>query len=149
MYDHLEKVLNAFWHEKHNALYCDLGKVWPFLQYFDYEPERRKDVVRGFPNTIVSYPISSISIPVWFAEGVAQRQVQDARFDYRDPNREMIIRDRIIHDQLLSYPEMGVFGKNSHGNESAYNLGFSFVGCNFVDFNCVFKFTFSHITWSN
>ena len=98
-----------------------------FLQYFDYEPERRKDVVRGFPNTIVSYPISSISIPVWFAEGVAQRQVQDARFDYRDPNREMIIRDRIIHDQLLSYPEMGVFGKNSHGNESAYNLGFSFV----------------------
>jgi Tol biopolymer transport system component len=98
-----------------------------FFQYFNYEPERRKDVVRGFPNTIVSYPISSISIPVWFAEGVAQHQAKDARFDYRDPNREMILRDRIIHDQLLNYAEMGVFGKDSHGNESAYNLGFAFV----------------------
>lgn len=98
-----------------------------FFQYFDYEPERRRDVVRGFPNTIVSYPISSISLPVWFAEGVAQYQANDARFDYRDPNREMILRDRVIHDQLLTYYEMGVFGKNSHGNESAYNLGFAFV----------------------
>jgi Tol biopolymer transport system component len=98
-----------------------------FFQYFHYEPERRKDVVRGFPNTIVSYPISSITIPVWFAEGVAQRQAPNARYDYRDPNREMILRDRVIHDQLLSYSEMGVFGKNSHGNESAYNLGFAFV----------------------
>jgi hypothetical protein len=98
-----------------------------FFQYFNYEPERRSDVVRGFPNTIVSYPISSISIPVWFAEGVAQQQTNDSRYDYRDPNREMLLRDRIIHDKMLSYSEMGVFGKNSHGNESAYNLGFAFV----------------------
>jgi len=98
-----------------------------FFQYFHYEPERRKDVVRGFPNTIVSYPISSVSIPVWFAEGVAQHQAPGARFDYRDPQREMILRDRIINDKMLSYTEMGVFGKNSHGNESSYNLGFSFV----------------------
>jgi Tol biopolymer transport system component len=98
-----------------------------FFQYFQYEPERRKDVVRGFPNTIVSYPISSITIPVWFAEGVAQYQAKGARFDYRDPQRETILRDRIIHDKMLSYSEMGVFGKNSHGNESSYNLGFAFV----------------------
>ncbi len=98
-----------------------------FLQFFNYESERRKDVVRGFPNMIVSYPISSINIPVWFAEGVAQYQAKDARYDYRDPQREMILRDRIIYDQLLTYEEMGVFGKNSHGNESAYNLGFAFV----------------------
>lgn len=98
-----------------------------FFQFFAYEPERRKDVVRGFPNTIVSYPISSITIPVWFAEGVAQYQAKGARFDYRDPTREMIIRDRILYDKLLTYEEMGVFGKDSHGNESAYNLGFSFV----------------------
>jgi len=98
-----------------------------FFQYFNYEPERRKDVVRGFPNTIVSYPISSITIPVWFAEGVAQYQATGARYDYRDPNREMVLRDRIIQDKMLSYNEMGVFGKDSHGNESAYNLGFAFV----------------------
>ena len=98
-----------------------------FLQVFGYEKERRKDVVRGFPNTVVSYPISSISIPVWFAEGVAQHQADGARFDYRDPHREMVIRDRVLNHQMLTYNAMGVFGKDSHGNESAYNLGFSFV----------------------
>jgi Tol biopolymer transport system component len=98
-----------------------------FLQVFGYEKERRKDVVRGFPNTVISYPISSISIPVWFAEGVAQHQVDGGRYDYRDPHREMILRDRILNNQMLTYNSMGVFGKDSHGNESAYNLGFSFV----------------------
>jgi len=98
-----------------------------FFQLFSYEDEKRKDVVRGFPNSVVSYPISSINIPVWFAEGVAQYQATGARYDYRDPNREMIIRDRIIYDQMLTFEDMGVFGKTSLGNESAYNLGFSFV----------------------
>jgi Tol biopolymer transport system component len=98
-----------------------------FFQYFDYEPERRQDVVRGFPNTLVSLPISSIDIPVWFAEGVAQYQVLGARYDYRDPHREMIVRDMILHDALLDYKELGVFGKTSLGNEAAYNLGYSFV----------------------
>lgn len=98
-----------------------------FFQLFGYEKERRKDVVRGFPNTLISYPISSINLPVWFAEGTAQHQADSSRYDYRDPHREMILRDRIIYDRLLTYNEMGVFGKNSHGNESGYNLGFSFV----------------------
>lgn len=98
-----------------------------FLQVFGYEKERRKDVVRGFPNTLIVYPFSSINLPVWFAEGVAQHQANGSRYDYRDPHREMILRDRILKDRMLSYPAMTVFGKSSHGNESAYNLGFSFV----------------------
>jgi len=98
-----------------------------FLQVFGYEKERRKDVVRGFPNVLVSYPISSINIPIWFAEGVAQHQADGSRYDYRDPHREMILRDRILNNELLSYNSMSVFGKDSHGNESSYNLGFSFV----------------------
>lgn len=98
-----------------------------FFQWFGYEPERRKDVVRGFPNILVSYPISSINMPVWFAEGVAQYQNNQARFDYRDPHREMVIRDRLLSEQFLTYNEMSVFGKTSHGNESSYNLGFSFT----------------------
>jgi Tol biopolymer transport system component len=100
---------------------------YAFFQWFGYEKERRKDVVRGFPNALVSYPISSINIPLWFAEGVAQYQADSSRYDYRDPHREMILRDRILNDQLLSYNAMTVFGKNSHGNESVYNLGYSFV----------------------
>lgn len=103
-----------------------------FLQIFGYEPEKRQDVVRGFPNVIVSYPWLSITIPVWFAEGVAQHQAPGARYDYRDPSREMILRDRILYNRLLTYNEMGVFGKTSHGNESSYNQGFAFVNylCN-------------------
>jgi Tol biopolymer transport system component len=98
-----------------------------FFQVFAYEKERRKDVVRGFPNGLVSYPISSINIPVWFAEGVAQHQAPGAHYDYRDPHREMILRDRIINNQLLTFNSMSVFGKGSNGNESSYNLGYSFV----------------------
>jgi Tol biopolymer transport system component len=105
----------------------NLNFPYGFLQWFGYEKERRKDVVRGFPNTLVVYPLSSIDMPVWFAEGVAQYQVDKARFDYRDPHREMIIRDRILNEQMLTYNEMSVFGKTSHGNESSYNLGFSFT----------------------
>jgi Tol biopolymer transport system component len=98
-----------------------------FLQWFAYEKERRSDVIRGFPNVIVSYPLSSVNIPVWFAEGTAQYQNPDAKYDYRDSHREMIMRDRFRYDEVLSYNDMGVFGKNSHGNETNYNQGYSFV----------------------
>ncbi len=98
-----------------------------WAQGFGYEAERRPDVVRGFPNILVSYPISGVVIPVWFAEGVAQYQSPTARFDYRDSHREMILRDRVMTDRLLDLDEMGTFGKNSIGNESAYNQGFAFV----------------------
>ena len=54
----------------------NLNFPYGFIQWFGYEDEKRKDVVRGFPNVLVSYPISSINIPVWFAEGVAQQQTK-------------------------------------------------------------------------
>ncbi len=98
-----------------------------FFQLFAYEKERRRDVVRGFPNVIVSYPLSSINLPVWFAEGTAQHQADSSRYDYRDAHREMILRDRILSNRLLTLNEMSVFGKGSNGNESSYNQGFSFV----------------------
>ena len=105
------------------------GKNVPvgWFQVFTYEEERRPDVVRGFPNTLVSYPISGITIPIWFAEGVAQFQSPSKRFDYRDSHREMILRDRVVTDNLLDINEMSTFGKNSIGNESSYNQGFAFV----------------------
>lgn len=98
-----------------------------WFQVFGYEEERRPDVVRGFPDILVSYPISGITIPVWFAEGVSQFQTPTRRFDYRDSHREMILRDRVMTDRLLDFNQMSVFGKNSIGNESAYNQGFAFV----------------------
>jgi Tol biopolymer transport system component len=124
---------------------------YAFLQVFGYESEKRKDVVRGFPNTLISYPLSSISLPVWFAEGIAQHQVDSARYDYRDPLREMILRDRVLKNKLLTYNEMTTFGKNSHGNESVYNLGFSFVGWITDRFGeeILAKITANSARWSN
>lgn len=105
------------------------GRTIPagWFQVFGYEEERRPDVVRGFPDILVSYPISGITVPVWFAEGVSQFQTPSKRFDYRDSHREMILRDRVMTGKLLDYDAMSVFGKNSIGNESAYNQGFAFV----------------------
>ncbi|MCK5075925.1 MAG: biopolymer transporter Tol, partial [Calditrichia bacterium] len=98
-----------------------------YLQYFRYEKEKRPDVVRGFPNILASFPIVTTSFPAWFAEGTAQYQCNAKRYDYRDSHREMILRDRVLTDKLLSVNEMSTFGKTSVGNESSYNQGFAFV----------------------
>jgi len=98
-----------------------------WFQIFGYEEERRNDVVRGFPDVLVSYPVLGVTVPAWFAEGVAQFQSNSKRYDYRDSHREMILRDRVMTHHLLDLKQMGVFGKNSIGNESSYNQGFAFV----------------------
>ena len=40
-----------------------------YLQVLNYEKERRPDVLYGYPNVIISYPISGVGVPAWFAEG--------------------------------------------------------------------------------
>ncbi|MCF8268030.1 MAG: biopolymer transporter Tol, partial [Ignavibacteriales bacterium] len=42
-----------------------------YLQFLNYEDKRRPDILYGFPNFIVSYPLASINMPAWFAEGTA------------------------------------------------------------------------------
>ncbi|MCK5077243.1 MAG: PD40 domain-containing protein, partial [Calditrichia bacterium] len=106
-----------------------LGRRIPgiYFQYFKYEKEKRPDVVRGFPHILGSFPYVTTSFPVWFAEGVAQYQCNTKRYDYRDSHREMIVRDRVLTNNLMSLNEMNTFGKTSIGNESSYNQGFAFV----------------------
>lgn len=98
-----------------------------FFQWLGYEKERRSDVVYGFPNVIMSYPVGMTVIPNWFAEGVAQYTANLFGYDHWDAHRDMIIRMRVENDNLLSLNQMGSFGKNSIGNESVYNQGFSLV----------------------
>jgi len=98
-----------------------------YLQYIGYEKERRQDVLRGFPNVIASYPVSGVSLPVWFAEGVAQYQQKNLQYEFWDSHRDMILRSRALSNQLLTLNQMSTFGKNSIGNESAYNSGYAFV----------------------
>ena len=98
-----------------------------YLQYFGFENERRPDVLVGFPNRIVSYPISGTVMPSWFAEGAAQYQTMRQGFETWDSHRDMILRTRALNNGVYSLAEMGVFGKSSIGNESVYNQGFSFI----------------------
>lgn len=98
-----------------------------YFQWLGYEEERRPDVLYGYPNVLVSYPLSGFVLPAWFAEGVAQYNAPEYTFDFWDTHRDMILRTALLNNKELSWDEMGVFGKNSLGNESAYNAGFSFV----------------------
>lgn len=98
-----------------------------YFQWLGYESERRPDVLYGFPNVIVSYPFSGFVVPVWFAEGVAQYNRTDLRYDFWDSHRDMILRSYALDGNMLTWEQMGVFGKTSLGNESSYNAGFAFV----------------------
>jgi len=98
-----------------------------YLQGMGYEPEKRPDVVQGFPNRVVSVPLPATIMPAWLAEGTAQRMVDGHRYDFWDSHRDMVLRDRIIHDRLFDLDEMASFDKSTVGGESVYNQGFSFV----------------------
>ena len=97
------------------------------LQVISYAKEKREDVVYGFPNNIVNYPISSEIVPPWFAEGTAQAMYDKAFYDYWDSTRDMILRDRFLNNNLLTYDQMHTFGKSGMGHECVYNQGFSLV----------------------
>jgi Tol biopolymer transport system component len=98
-----------------------------YFQWLGYEAERRPDVLYGYPNVIVSYPISGFVVPAWFAEGVAQYNRRELRYDFWDTHRDMILRSYALDSSMLTWEQMAVFGKNSLGNESSYNAGFAFV----------------------
>jgi len=98
-----------------------------YIQWMGYEDERRPDVLYGFPNILVSYPISGFLVPSWFAEGTAQFMHPGLEYDTWDSHRDMILRMYALDDKMLTWNEMSVFGKTSLGNESAYNAGFSLV----------------------
>ena len=59
------------------------GKSIPggYVQYIGYEKEKRPDVLYGYPNTLVSYPLPGTAIPPWLAEGIAQYMYPGSRYD--------------------------------------------------------------------
>ncbi|MCH8981749.1 PD40 domain-containing protein, partial [candidate division KSB1 bacterium] len=72
-------------------------------------------------------PFAMTVMPGWFAEGVAQYQVPGLGYETWDSHRDMILRTAALDERLLSYNELGVFGKNSLGNEKVYDHGYAFV----------------------
>jgi len=98
-----------------------------YFQVMDYEDEKRDDVVYGYPRVISSYPIPGVVIPMWLAEGMAQYMWPGTSNDFWDSHRDMLMRDRVLNDNVLSFSKMASFGKRGIGNESTYNQGYAFV----------------------
>jgi len=96
-----------------------------FFQLLSYEGKRRPDILYGFPNVVVSYPLAMVNVPAWFAEGTAQYMRKEFNYDNWDTHRDMILRSYALDNDMLTWNEMGVFGKTSLGNESVYNSGFA------------------------
>ncbi len=96
-----------------------------YLQFMGYEKEKRQDVLYGYPNRIISYPLPFTTVPPWLAEGVAQYNYEGASWDIWDSHRDMLLRDRVRHNELFSLAQMNTFGKKGVGNESIYNSGFA------------------------
>ncbi len=122
-------VTHEFTHVVQIQTSLKFGRKIPafYLQWLQYESERRTDVLYGYPNGIVSYPFSGFVVPSWFAEGVAQYNRKELEYDAWDAHRDMILRMYALDNDMLSWNEMSVFGKTSLGNESSYNAGFAFV----------------------
>lgn len=104
-----------------------MGRRLPavYLQFLNYEDKRRPDILYGFPNVIASYPLATINMPAWFAEGSAQYMRKEFNYDNWDSHRDMILRSYVLDDNMLTWNQMGVFDKTSLGNESVYNSGFA------------------------
>ncbi|HDL18364.1 MAG TPA: hypothetical protein ENH29_04865 [Bacteroidetes bacterium] len=126
-------LLNVISHEFTHMISLDKAKKFGdripalYFQYWGYEKETRPDVLRGFPNRIVSFPIAGSAIPPWFAEGIAQFQAPDNAFDFWDTHRDMILRVAALDNKMLTYDQMSSFGHNSLGNEMVYNSGYDLV----------------------
>jgi len=104
-----------------------LSRKFPavYFQFMNYEKKRRPDILYGFPNFIASYPVASINVPAWFAEGTAQYMRKEFGYDDWDTHRDMILRCYALSNKMLTWNQMGVFDKTSLGNESVYNAGFA------------------------
>ncbi len=98
-----------------------------YFQMITFEEERRPDVLQGYPKDIISYPLLTVLYPPWFAEGVAQFQTPGTRYDCWDTHRDMILRSAVLEDKMLTYNEMGFFGKSSMKGEQVYDHGFGLV----------------------
>lgn len=122
---------NVIAHEFTHMVQIQAGIKWSraipavYLQFLNYQDVRRPDLLYGYPDKIISYPIASINIPAWFAEGTAQYMRKDFGYENWDSHRDMILRSYALDDNMLTWNQMGVFSKTSLGNESVYNSGFA------------------------
>ncbi len=98
-----------------------------YYQHIDYQEEKRDDVLYGYPNILASYPIPMFNVPGWLAEGTAQYNARGAHYDRWDAHRDMILRQAVLNDKLLTIEEMTMFNWTGRGNEMVYDHGYGLV----------------------
>jgi Tol biopolymer transport system component len=98
-----------------------------YFQLISFEDEKRSDVLQGYPKDLVTFPFSGVMMPPWFAEGVSQYQSPDVQYDCWDAHRDMILRCAVLEDKMLTYDQMGFFGKNGLQAEQVYDHGYGLV----------------------
>ena len=122
---------NVVTHEYTHMIQLGASRKWTrripafYAQVIGYENERRPDVLYGYPNTLISWPLPSVTVPGWFAEGTAQFQFDGNGYDFWDSHRDMLLRQSTLSGRLLSFEDMAYFGKTSLESEGVYNQGFS------------------------
>ena len=120
---------NVVTHEYTHMIQLGAARKWTrsmpaiYGQFLGYEKERRPDVLYGYPNRLISWPIPSVTVPAWFAEGAAQFQFTGNGFDYWDAHRDMLLRQSTLSGRLLSFEQMGYFGKSSLESEGRLQPG--------------------------
>ncbi|MBL1212758.1 MAG: biopolymer transporter Tol [Ignavibacteriae bacterium] len=122
-------ITHEFTHMVQIQASMKLGRTIPaiYFQLLNYEDTRRPDILYGYPNVIVSYPIATLNVPAWYAEGTAQYMRKELEYENWDTHRDMILRSYALDGNMLTWNQMGVFGKTSLGNESVYNSGFALI----------------------
>ena len=98
-----------------------------YYQHIDYQEEKREDVLVGYPNVIASYPLPMFNTPSWLAEGVAQYNARGAHYDRWDAHRDMILRQAVLNDAMLTIHDMATFTGTGREYEMVYDHGYSLV----------------------
>ena len=101
-------IKNVLTHEIAHVMTLDKArKKWPFrvalLSVSRYDSN---------PDITFNFPLYYLNTPAWWVEGVAQfAPTHLFRWDSWDSHRDMVLRTAVIEGGLLSFDEMGVFGK--------------------------------------
>lgn len=98
-----------------------------YLQWIDREKPMKENIILEYPKGIASVPIANSIVPMWWAEGVAQYQYENAHHDTWDSHRDMILRDAALNNSVMSWGQIGHFGHPGIGNEAVYNTGYAFA----------------------
>ena len=111
---------NVFTHELTHILSLKKARKNSFFNFGLIQTERFNES----PDFVLEVPFYHLAVPNWFAEGIAQFEAERFGSERWDTHRQMLLRMATLENDLLSYDDMGVFGKDGLHSEMVYNQGY-------------------------